>query len=215
MAHILGSLGSDLCPSELSNFSAALENKKLDDYLASSAESTFHHEDGWLESSVRIRLPLDKRKMPESQAVEFEIGGIFHRDIVDVISSVYQSDAVRSFEHIPFRHFWKPSKDATPERLYGEIFSSQAMLDSDDELCKRSFENDSTFPDLEAVTVPLLLYSDSTHLANFGTASSWPVYLFFGGQSKYIRAMPTSFACHHIAYIPSVRWISTISNPNL
>jgi hypothetical protein len=145
--------------------------------------------------------------MPESEAAEFEVGGVFHRDILDVISSVYQSDVVQSFIHVPFREFWKPSDEAPPECLYREIYSSQAMLDADEEICRLSLENDPENSDLEAVSVPLLLYSDSTHLTSFGTAACWPVYLFFGSQSKYIRAAPTSSACHHIAYMPNVRHI--------
>ena len=207
IAHLLGSLGSDLNPIDLVNFDAALETKKLDAYLTSASGSTFPREDGWHESSVRIRLPLDQKKMRESDAAEFEVGGVFHRDIIDVISSVYQTDVVQSFNHIPFKQFWKPSEDAPPERLYGEIFSSQAMLDADKDICRLCLENDLDNSDLEAVSVPLLLYSDLTHLANFGTASCWPVYLFFGSQSKYTRAMPTSSACHHIAYMPEVRRI--------
>jgi hypothetical protein len=55
MARILGSLGSDLSPVDLSNFDAALENKKLDKYLVSLFEATaFHCEDGWRDSSVQI-----------------------------------------------------------------------------------------------------------------------------------------------------------------
>jgi hypothetical protein len=203
IARILGSLGSDLNHLDLCDFDAALENKRLDAYLASVPESTFLREDGWKKSSARIRLPLDKTKMLESDAAEFEVGGIFHRDIIDVITMVYQSDAVKTFNHIPFKEFWRPSENAPPERLYGEIFSSQEVLDADDEICKWCLDNDLD-SGLEAITVPLLLYSDSTHLASFGTASCWPVYMFFGSQSKYIRAMPTSSACHHIAYLPSV-----------
>jgi Plavaka transposase len=205
-ARILGSLGSDLNPLDLINFDAARENKKLDAYLASTSESTFRREDGWVESSVRIRMPLDKTKMAESDAAEHEVAGVFHRDLVDVITSVYQSDAVRSFDHIPFKQFWKPSEDGPPERLYGEIFTSDVLLDADKDICTcvPSLEDP---PELEAISVPLLLYSDSTHLANFGTASCWPVYMFFGSESKYVRATPTSSACHHIAYMPSVRCI--------
>lgn len=204
IAHILGALGPDLSPLELSNFDAGVENRKLDAYLASVPETTFQREDGWLESSVKIRLPLDKTKMLESHAAEFEVGGVYHRDIIDVITSVYQSDVVKSFNHIPFKKFWKPSEDAPPERLYGEIFSSQAMLDVDDDICKCYLGNESDSQNIEAVSVPLLLYSDSTHLANFGNASCWPVYMFFGSQSKYIRDRPTAFASHHIAYMPKV-----------
>ena len=49
-----------------------------------------------------------------------------------------------------------------------------------------------------------MFWSDATHLAQFGNASAWPVYLFFGNQFKYLRASPTSGACHPVAFIPTV-----------
>ena len=49
-----------------------------------------------------------------------------------------------------------------------------------------------------------MLWSDSTHLTSFGNASLWPIYLYLGNQSKYTRGKPTSFARHHMAYIPKV-----------
>lgn len=42
------------------------------------------------------------------------------------------------------------------------------------------------------------------HLASFGNAALWPIYLFLGNQSKYIRAKPSAFAAHHLAYIPKL-----------
>jgi len=45
---------------------------------------------------------------------------------------------------------------------------------------------------LETFIVAALLYSDATHLASFGSASLWPIYLFLGNVSKYIRSKPTS-----------------------
>lgn len=62
----------------------------------------------------------------------------------------------------------------------------------------------STDDEYERVVVPLMLWSDATQLANFGDASLWPVYLYFGNQSKYTRGKPTAGASHHVAYIPSV-----------
>ncbi|KAJ7185362.1 hypothetical protein C8R46DRAFT_377085 [Mycena filopes] len=49
-----------------------------------------------------------------------------------------------------------------------------------------------------------MFWSDSTHLANFGNAKLWPIYMLFGNLSKYIRAKPNSGAEHHVAYIPSL-----------
>ena len=57
---------------------------------------------------------------------------------------------------------------------------------------------------LESVIVAIMLWSDSTHLANFGNAALWPVYMFIGNLSKYTHAKPTSFSAHHLAYIPNV-----------
>ena len=50
-----------------------------------------------------------------------------------------------------------------------------------------------------------MIWSDSTALAQFGTASLWPIYLYIGNQSKYTRAKPTSMSAHHLAYLPKVR----------
>jgi hypothetical protein len=49
-----------------------------------------------------------------------------------------------------------------------------------------------------------MFWSDLTHLANFGTAKLWPIYMLFGNLSKYIRVKPNAGAEHHVAYIPSV-----------
>ncbi|THG93149.1 hypothetical protein EW026_g8011 [Hermanssonia centrifuga] len=57
---------------------------------------------------------------------------------------------------------------------------------------------------LEIVVAAIMLWSDSTHLAQFGNASLWPIYAFFGNQSKYVRGKPTEFAAQHMAYIPSL-----------
>ncbi|KAJ3858791.1 hypothetical protein EV359DRAFT_75796 [Lentinula novae-zelandiae] len=56
----------------------------------------------------------------------------------------------------------------------------------------------------EILVAAVMLWSDATHVANFGTAKMWPIYLMLGNISKYIRAFPDSGACHHLAYIPSL-----------
>ncbi|KAH8834403.1 hypothetical protein DL96DRAFT_1580429, partial [Flagelloscypha sp. PMI_526] len=49
-----------------------------------------------------------------------------------------------------------------------------------------------------------MLFSDSTHFTDFGTASLWPIYAFFGNLSKYVNACPSSLGARHLAYIPSL-----------
>ncbi len=57
---------------------------------------------------------------------------------------------------------------------------------------------------IENVVVPMMLYTDSTHLTNFGSASLWPGYIFFGLLSKYISALAASHSAHHFVYMPEV-----------
>ena len=83
--------------------------------------------------------------------------------------------------------------------VYSEAYTSPQMLDAHKEV--NGLLKDG---DYEHVVIPLMLWSDATQLANFGNASLWPIYLYFGNQSKYVRGKPTSGACHHIVYIPSV-----------
>jgi len=109
----------------------------------------------------------------------------------------------------PSKLLWRPDLDDPDKikRLHGEIYHSDAMLEAHDEINKLPHTSDDT---LERVIAPLMVWSDSTQLANFGSASLWPFYLYFGNESKYTRGKPTANACHHLAYIPTVR-ISTNS----
>lgn len=95
--------------------------------------------------------------------------------------------------------------DSIPEgiRVRSEIYDSDAMLADDAEMRRQPREAGDP-DDLEYAIVPWLMWTDGTHLANFGTASLWPGYGYSGSQSKYTRGKPTAFAAHHFVYIPSV-----------
>lgn len=102
-----------------------------------------------------------------------------------------------------------PSTSSLPyggERLYGEVYVGDAMNREHEEIretLRKTHKGPEPLP--ETVVAAILLYSDSTHLAQFGTASLWPAYGWFANWTKYDRGKPSSFAAHHLAYIPSVR----------
>lgn len=50
--------------------------------------------------------------------------------------------------------------------------------------------------------------SDATMLAAFGTAKTWPLYMFYGNDSKYRRAKPTEKLFETIAYFEKVNLLS-------
>ena len=97
--------------------------------------------------------------------------------------------------------FWKPSPESPPERIYSELYTADAFIAEQEKIKQQPQEPGC---ELETVVASIMLWSDSTHLTSFGNASLWPIYMFFGNLSKYIRAKPTSFAAHHLAYIPKV-----------
>ena len=95
-----------------------------------------------------------------------------------------------------------------PERIITELYTSNAMLEEYQKINSKPPEVPGC--NLETVVAAIMLWSDSTHLASFGNAALWPVYLFLGNQSKYSRVKPNSFAAHHLAYIPKVIFISRL-----
>jgi hypothetical protein len=184
----------------LQSFSAAREFKCLDDFVEGPGPQA---RDGWNEASVFIRLPAERVKhSSESDAPLFEVPGIFYRRLIEVVKSVFESETAKSFQLTPFCLFWKRSDDHPEERIYTDVYNSDAMVDEHDRI-KSSPPNPEYR--LETIIAAIMVWSDSTHLANFGTALLWPIYAFFGNQSKYTRGKPTSIAAHHIAYIHLVR----------
>jgi hypothetical protein len=112
-------------------------------------------------------------------------------------------DIATTFNMIPYREYWQYSPDRSIE-VFSEAYSSPEMLETYDEINALPREAGDEY---ERAIASLMFWSDATHLANFGDASLWPFYLYFGNQSKYIRGKPTASACHHVAYIPTVSFV--------
>ncbi len=192
----------DFDPEHLTdNFDAAKEIKVLDTIGKQQNHLPFSLSDGWHETSVTIKLPqTGVEHTSEESAPEFEVTGVYHRNLLDVIVSTFQSTAFLDFHLKGFKEMWDPGNGDQPERVYGEVYSSDIYLGMEDKISPTPDPNG-----LETIIAPCMLYSDSMHLTNFGTAALWPIYLLFGLLSKYVRARPTSGASHHLVYMPTVR----------
>ncbi|KAF7370032.1 hypothetical protein MSAN_00633200 [Mycena sanguinolenta] len=97
---------------------------------------------------------------------------------------------------------------AVPSRFFRcprELYNSDVFIAEHDRIQRRGkVPDDDPHCTREKIIAALMWWSDSTHLANFGTAKLWPIYMLFGNLSKYLRAQPNVGAEHHIAYIPSL-----------
>ncbi|SJL18057.1 uncharacterized protein ARMOST_21629 [Armillaria ostoyae] len=181
------------------SFDAAKEIKVLDT-IDSQPNLPFSLSGDWHETLVTIRLPQTGVKhVSEEEAPKFEVTGIYHCNILDIIVSAFQDTSFLDYHLKGFQEMWDPGDGHPVERVYGEVYTSEKYLEMEDEL------HPEPDPDsLETVIVPCMYYSDSTHLSSFGTAALWPIYLLFGLLSKYVRAQPTSGAAHHLVYMPSL-----------
>lgn len=202
-------LAPDFNANDLVGFDAAKEAKRLDDFnplapeegTSASTSGSKHLNDGWIETSVPISLPGDGiSHSSDATAPVFHVKGLFYRKPLEVLKVAYQEPSANQFHLAPFEEYWKPSPDSPPERIYSELYSANAYIQEHEKV------RSQPRPDchLETVIAPIMLWSDSTHLTSFGHASLWPFYLYVGAQSKYTRAKPSSFAAHHLAYIPKV-----------
>lgn len=195
---------------DLQSFSARREVGRLDEHIAvDEATDTTGAiaEDAWREGSVTLSMPKERHRWAahggEAGAPTYEVKQVWYRPLLGIIKAAFQDSSASKFHWAPFELLWNKPNAPAPERLYSELYNTGACLDAHEKLLQEPRHPDDP-PGLEYVIAPLLFFSDSTHLTNFGTAALWPIYTYLGCLSKYARAAPSAFAAHHTAYIPSV-----------
>lgn len=194
----------DFCKEDLQGFDIRKETAKFDKTMEVDEGNTDAPTDGWRERVVSILVPDGEHHDSDDDIPVFEVPGLHYRSLTAIIKSVIEDSSASSFHYTPFKNLWHSTPEAPAQRIYNEIYSSDAMIEAHGLLQQQPPEPNCQ---LERVVAAMMFWSDSTHLASFGNASLWPLYLFFGNQSKYTRAKPWSGSCHHVAYIPKVCFI--------
>ena len=121
-------LAPDFKVSDLKDFNARRELRRLDE----EGESVrLVNRNGWQESTVNIKLPGEKVNRKEADAPILEVPGVYHRSLIEVITTALQDDSAKSFHYTPFSQFWKSTPESPPERIYSEIYNSDAFIEED------------------------------------------------------------------------------------
>ncbi|KAG2336865.1 hypothetical protein BDR05DRAFT_896193, partial [Suillus weaverae] len=192
-------LAKDFEHNDLREFSASWEAKRMDQ-AGEDPNSGLFASDKWCKASVKIKLPAEKEKfVSEADTPEFDVEGLYYHKPLEVLKSAYEENSSRTFHTTPFKVFWHPDKHEFPKRIITKVYTADAMLQEHQQI-----KAQPQGCNLEMVVAAIMLWSDSTHLASFGHAALWPIYLFIGNQSKYLWNKPLEFAAHHLAYIPKV-----------
>ena len=105
---------------DLTSFDAHRENQRLDKVLS---QSTLRSQ--FIESSVDILVPSGETGV-EPKA--FKVSGLLHRKLTSVIHEAFKSPLAHLYHYSPFRLFQKSPISGRDERVYGEIFTSDAFL---------------------------------------------------------------------------------------
>jgi len=194
-------LDNDFNPEHLQGFNATREAKCLDNIQDTElSETMFRGDDGWNQASVEISVPFEGVKnKSESEAPKFKVDFLFYRRPLEVIKAALSNTDTEYFHFYPHTTYWQPEDTGIPKRVYSELYNSDAFIQEHERI-----RNAHRKSEHETVIMAIMLWSDSTQLANFGMASLWPIYLFLGNQSKYTRCKKSAFAAHHLAYIPKV-----------
>jgi hypothetical protein len=190
----------------------------INDILIKDDQEEWLDEDaGWTRTPVTISVPYQAHRgaplLDGNGPKHFKIGHLYHRSLVSVIREKLSNPTDHPhFYYEPFKLNWRPqARDSGPEvRTYGELYTSPAFADAHRELQEMALEPGC---DLQRVVVTLMFWSDATQLTLFSDAQLWPLYLFFGNESKYWRSRPSSNLCEHIAYFQKVCVFPTTWSP--
>jgi hypothetical protein len=180
--------------------------KDVDEQLT----QVYHEEDdtGWTRTPVTILVPAQHhRKSSSSQSGPQNLifADFYHRSILSVVKEALSSPARhRHFHYEPYELLWQPPGLSDPISVYGELYSSPAFVQAHLDLQNSPPEPNCKLPRCIAA---LMFASDATHLTSFGDVKLWPLYLYFGNESKYRRCKPSENLCSHIAYFQGVRFL--------
>lgn len=160
---------------------------------------------GWIKTPIKISVPFHNRTShPGPQP--YAGGDLYHRSLIDVIKErISDTHTARRFHFEPYELTWAPHPNSYQIPVYGELYSSPAFIKTNRKLQDEQGEPGCS---LQRVVVALMFWSDATHLTSFGNAKLWPLYLFFGNESKYLRSKPSSNLCCHVAYFQDVSLVN-------
>ena len=169
---------------ELDGFNAHTETSRLDAAERALPEDDPFGTDQWKTINVEISIPTRKEN-PEGNGRAFYVEGLRYRPLTSVIRAVFAEASSKLFHLTPFKRMWRSPLTGEEQCVYDELYTSDAWIQAHDEIMKQRREDNCQ---LERVIAGMMFWSDATRLAQFGHASAWPIYLFFGNLSKYLRA---------------------------
>jgi len=170
------------------------------------------HDSGWKSTAVTISVPFPHRSV-KPNPVAYLVENFYHCSIASVIcEKVIDPWNHHTFHYEPYALHWHPPHKTCETGVHGELFTSKSFIDAHNQLQSSPPEPGCELP---RRIVALMFWSDATQLTVFGDAKLWPLYMYFGNESKYTRCQPSAHLCNHIVYFQAVchyctgKWLLT------
>ena len=160
-------------------------------------------DEGWRVSQIKISVPFHTGATHPGARI-FEGVHLYHRSLVAVMKERVSDPHYFCHFHIePYKLLWQTHTGSGKQEscVYGEVYTSRAFLRAHTELLSSPHEAGCQLP---RVICAFMFWSDATHLTSFGNTKLWPVYVYFGNESKYRRGKPSFKSCNHVAYLEKV-----------
>ncbi|KAG2068698.1 hypothetical protein BDR04DRAFT_1023759, partial [Suillus decipiens] len=168
-------LAEDFNPKDLDNFSVRQNLQQLDRDASGKGITS----DDWIQTSITISIPSKSR---QDGPQPYNVPGFHYCSLVNVIHATFSDAQGKVFHLLPFQWLWKDPLDGHQEQVYNELYTSNAWLEAQDNIQKLPKEPGCS---LECIIAGLMFFSNATHLANFGMAKAWLLYLYFRNLTKY------------------------------
>ena len=174
-----------------------------DEDLAQSTE-WLDNNAGWTHTTVTISAPFSQWSANPGPK-NYSVPDFYHHSLLSIICKrVLDPNGHYLFHYKPYELLWRCPWNNHDITVYGELFTSKSFLDAHHELLESPPMPECTLPHCIVV---FMFWSDATQLTSFGDAKLWPLYVFFGNQTKYRRGQPSAKLCNHVAYFQMIRMI--------
>jgi hypothetical protein len=123
-------LHPDFHSSDLENFSATCESRRLDESSIPDSDLPYLKSDDWKEAVIQVSLPLVRMRYDNKDNAHMLEIKFVHRRLCEVLKSGIQDVASsRNFHWRGFKQFWRPSDGEPEQRVYGEVYTSDIFLE--------------------------------------------------------------------------------------
>lgn len=115
----------------------ARETEKLDQFL-NSPESLLPTSDRWMQSSLSLPLPCPGYDFTTTDPPVFKVDGLYHRKMLDVIKALLSEPSAQYLHFTGFEEYFKPPLGGPDQRIYSEIYNSDAFLRAEERVKKQA-----------------------------------------------------------------------------